>query len=191
MNYSTQIAWEPTAAIKKMQEKKLRETLVFLQENSPFYKDLFQTNKINTSSIGTLADLHQLPITTKEDLQQRNDDFLCVPKNKIIEYTSTSGTLGSPVTIALTATNLPRFVQLPDDKSGRLRFIPLEDLIANHLQDLFPGMEINEHHVFLEKYNVVNPEKPPQKGVYPSQTGFGWTNAVFERFCQQFVDKES
>jgi len=49
----------------------------------------------------------------------------------------------------------------------------------------------NEHHVFLEKYNVVNPEKPPQKGVYPSQTGFGWTNAVFERFCQQFIDRES
>ena len=49
----------------------------------------------------------------------------------------------------------------------------------------------NEHHVFLEKYNVVNPEKPPQKGVYPSQTGFGWTNAVFERFCQQFIDKDS
>ncbi|GAA4266538.1 RNA degradosome polyphosphate kinase [Frondihabitans peucedani] len=43
---------------------------------------------------------------------------------------------------------LPRFVQLPDDNSGRLRFIPLEDLIANHLQDLFPGMEVNEHHVF-------------------------------------------
>ncbi len=46
----------------------------------------------------------------------------------------------------------------------------------------------NANGVFLEKYNVVNPEKPPQKGVYPSQTGFGWTNAVFERFCQQFID---
>lgn len=46
----------------------------------------------------------------------------------------------------------------------------------------------NQNGVFLEKYNVVNPEKPPQKGVYPSQTGFGWTNAVFERFCQQFID---
>ncbi len=45
--------------------------------------------------------------------------------------------------------------------------------------------------VFLEKYNVINPEKPPQKGVYPSQTGFGWTNAVFERFCQQFIDKSA
>jgi alpha,alpha-trehalase len=45
------------------------------------------------------------------------------------------------------------------------------------------------HGVFLEKYNVVQPDKPPVKGVYPSQIGFGWTNSVFERFCQEFVDK--
>ncbi|MDL2341867.1 MAG: trehalase family glycosidase [Patescibacteria group bacterium] len=43
--------------------------------------------------------------------------------------------------------------------------------------------------VFLEKYNVVSPEKPPIKGVYPSQEGFGWTNGVFERFCQDYVDR--
>ena len=48
----------------------------------------------------------------------------------------------------------------------------------------------NKHGVFLEKYNVVNPEKPPQKGVYPSQTGFGWTNAIFERLCQNYIDKQ-
>jgi len=47
----------------------------------------------------------------------------------------------------------------------------------------------NQNKVFLEKYNVVSPEKPPVKGVYPSQTGFGWTNAVFERFCQDYVDR--
>lgn len=47
----------------------------------------------------------------------------------------------------------------------------------------------NKHHVFLEKYNVVDPTKPPMKGVYPSMTGFGWTNAVFERFCQEFIDE--
>lgn len=46
----------------------------------------------------------------------------------------------------------------------------------------------NEHGVFLEKYNVVAPDKPPLKGVYPSQTGFGWTNAVFERLCQEYID---
>lgn len=47
----------------------------------------------------------------------------------------------------------------------------------------------NNEHLFLEKYNVVNPEKPPVKGLYPSQTGFGWTNAVFERFCRDYVDR--
>lgn len=45
------------------------------------------------------------------------------------------------------------------------------------------------HGVFLEKYNVVNPDKPPVKGVYPTQTGFGWTNGVFERLCRDYVDK--
>ena len=43
---------------------------------------------------------------------------------------------------------LPRFIQLPDDKSGRLRFITIEDLISNHVQELFPGMEVLEHHEF-------------------------------------------
>ncbi len=46
----------------------------------------------------------------------------------------------------------------------------------------------NKHHVFLEKYNVSQPAKPPAPGLYPSQVGFGWTNAVFERFCQEFID---
>lgn len=46
----------------------------------------------------------------------------------------------------------------------------------------------NKNGIFLEKYNVVQPDKPPVKGVYPSQTGFGWTNAIFERFCKDFID---
>jgi polyphosphate kinase len=44
---------------------------------------------------------------------------------------------------------LPRFVSVdPSASLDSVRYIPLEDLIANHLGDLFPGMEIIEHHVF-------------------------------------------
>lgn len=44
---------------------------------------------------------------------------------------------------------LPRFVELPGSTaSGTARYLPLEQLIANHLGDLFPGMEILEHHTF-------------------------------------------
>ena len=39
---------------------------------------------------------------------------------------------------------LPRFVVLPDDE----RFVPLEQVIAAHLDTLFPGMEILAHHAF-------------------------------------------
>ena len=91
-----------------LQEQKLRELLVYLKDNSPFYKELFAKNQVDIAAIRSLADLSLLPTTTKEDLQQRNDDFLCVDRNKIIEYTSTSGTLGSPVTIGLTESDLNR-----------------------------------------------------------------------------------
>ena len=39
--------------------------------------------------------------------------------------------------------SLPRFVAV-----GAQRFVPLEDVIAAHLDDLFPGMDILQHHTF-------------------------------------------
>ncbi|MFJ4046565.1 RNA degradosome polyphosphate kinase [Microbacterium sp. NPDC089987] len=44
-------------------------------------------------------------------------------------------------------TMLPRFVEVPGT-SPITRFIRLEELIANHLGDLFPGMEVLDHHAF-------------------------------------------
>ena len=45
---------------------------------------------------------------------------------------------------------LPRFVVLPDGE----RFVPLEQVIASHLDSLFPGMEILAHHVFRVTRNA-------------------------------------
>jgi phenylacetate-CoA ligase len=91
-----------------MQEQKLGELLAYLSQHSPFYSELFAKHRIDISEIKTVADLVRIPTTTKEDLQQRNHDFLCVPAEKVIEYTSTSGTLGGPVTVALTDKDLDR-----------------------------------------------------------------------------------
>ena len=41
---------------------------------------------------------------------------------------------------------LPRFIATA--KTGSTRFLPLEDLIAIHLQELFPGMIIQDHYTF-------------------------------------------
>lgn len=94
--------------IKLQQEQKLQQLLAYINEHSPFYRELLNSSGIDISAIKTLEDLTFLPVTHKEDLQKSNDDFLCVPKHQIIEYASTSGTLGSPVTIALTNNDLNR-----------------------------------------------------------------------------------
>lgn len=91
-----------------LQEQKLQELLAYAARSSPFYREWFARHHIDVTSIRTADDLSIIPPTTKEDLQRRNDDFLCVGRDRIAEYTTTSGTLGSPVTIALTHNDLDR-----------------------------------------------------------------------------------
>jgi phenylacetate-CoA ligase len=93
--------------INTFQNQELKKLLLYLSENSAFYKKHFTKNNIDIVSI-SLDNLASIPPTTKEDLNANNWDFLCVPKNKIAEYCSTSGTLGVPVTIVLTANDLER-----------------------------------------------------------------------------------
>ncbi|HTE08270.1 MAG TPA: AMP-binding protein [Flavitalea sp.] len=90
------------------QLRQLKELLVYLQKNSPFYQELFRDRRIDIDKITSLDQLQNFPTTSKEDLQKRNNDFFCVPPSRIIEYSSTSGTLGSPVTVALTENDLSR-----------------------------------------------------------------------------------
>ncbi|MCU0370456.1 MAG: AMP-binding protein [Bacteroidales bacterium] len=99
---------KPSSEIKAFQEKKLVEQLIYLKEKSPFYRELFHKNHIDITKIKSLEDLALIPPTTKDDLQQRNHDFVCVPKNRIIDYITTSGTLGDPVTFAMTDHDLDR-----------------------------------------------------------------------------------
>ncbi|MEO6302835.1 MAG: AMP-binding protein [Bacteroidia bacterium] len=90
------------------QHKKLKESLEYLSEHSAFYKRLFKTHNISISEINTVKDLQKIPFTTKEDLQAYTNDFICVPKNKLIDYVTTSGTSGKPLSLALTNADLDR-----------------------------------------------------------------------------------
>ncbi len=94
--------------IRDIQERKLQDLLGYLKSNSPYYQRIFKHQSIDPEKIRGLKDLILLPTTSKEDLQLYNDEFLCVHRSSVIEYTSTSGTLGAPVTIALTEKDLQR-----------------------------------------------------------------------------------
>jgi len=103
-----EIEKESLTVIKKYQERQLPKVLEYLNERSTYYKRLFSNNKININRIKILEDLTHIPFTDKSDLQTNNADFYCVEKEKIVDYITTSGTLGDPVTFAMTDKDLDR-----------------------------------------------------------------------------------
>lgn len=102
------IEFASTEEITRYQEDKLCEQLAYLQAHSPYYQRIFAEHRIDISSVRTLADLAKLPFTDKKDLQLHNEEFLCVPREDIIDYITTSGTLGDPVTFGCTEHDLQR-----------------------------------------------------------------------------------
>ena len=94
--------------IKDFQEGLLKKALAYLNDNSAYYKRMFDKYEIDLSKINHIEDLVKIPFTEKQDLQLFNDDFLCCEKSKIIDYITTSGTLGDPVTFGCTEGDLQR-----------------------------------------------------------------------------------
>lgn len=94
--------------IPKMQLQKLKELLGYVSEHSSYYQRIFREKSIDSTSIASLTDLAKLPFTTKDDLAQYNDDFLCVPKSRITDFVTTSGTLSDPVAFYLTDSDVER-----------------------------------------------------------------------------------
>jgi len=88
--------------------KDLIKQLKYVNDNSKFYQNLFKENKIDIADIKAIDDLSLLPTVTKIDLQKNNSDFFCVSSDKISDIVTTSGTLGIPVTVPLTKSDLER-----------------------------------------------------------------------------------
>ncbi|MDR2232931.1 MAG: phenylacetate--CoA ligase family protein, partial [Tannerella sp.] len=103
-----EIEYQPLSVVKRFQELRLSLAMGIASTFSPFYRRMFDKHGIDFKKIKHIEDLQQIPFTDKNDLQNYNEDFLCVPRKKIIDYVTTSGTLGDPVTIAMTDADLER-----------------------------------------------------------------------------------
>lgn len=108
MKLRPEIEFAPTSEIARLQSERLIVLLDYLQRHSAFYQRHFEKHGVELKTIKSIDQLPCIPPVTKDDLQRDNWDFLCVAKQHIAEYTSTSGTLGSPVTIPLTANDIER-----------------------------------------------------------------------------------
>jgi phenylacetate-CoA ligase len=103
-----------TNQISEKVQHALIDLIAYVSEKSPFYKVKYADLEINTQSLD-LAEYKKIPFTTKEDLAENDLNFLCVPKNEIAEYVTTSGTTGSPISLYLTQSDLERLAKNESD----------------------------------------------------------------------------
>ncbi len=99
---------QPLNLQKAWQEKALSRHIRYLQEHSPFYREKLGGRRTWSAEQFPLDLLSEWPTTTKKELSEENIRFFASPQSRIREYMSTSGTLGAPVTMALTENDLQR-----------------------------------------------------------------------------------
>jgi len=114
--------------VSKSQLGSLEKTVRYAYKKSAYYKKTFQPFLDSSSNKFDIDVFKELPFTTKEDLGSNNDAFLCVSKNEIAEYVTTSGTTGAPVTLYLTKKDLERLAKNERDSL---------ELMGNTSDDLF------------------------------------------------------
>ena len=98
--------------LQKLQFRRLQKTLKQAAKSS-FYRQLFRKHRLSPGKIKSLADLKDIPFTTKQDLRDQFPyGFLSVPREKIVRLHSSSGTTGRATAIFHTQKDLDGWANL-------------------------------------------------------------------------------
>ncbi|MDR3370929.1 DVU_1553 family AMP-dependent CoA ligase [Rhodoferax sp.] len=92
--------------LRDYQTMRLRETITWAKQRSPFYQRLLED--FDESALISLDDLQQLPFTTDEDIRLNAPPLLCLSQSEIshVVTLNTSGTSGQPKRLFFTANEL-------------------------------------------------------------------------------------
>ncbi len=93
--------------IRKVQEGLLQQHVLYCADSSPYYRALFKKQGIDSRNV-SLDAIARLPLTDKTALGQHNDEFLAVPKSRIVDIVLSSGTTGRPTSMMYTESDLRR-----------------------------------------------------------------------------------
>src|SRR5674536_301162 len=82
--FSEEIETMDRGELDALVDERIRYTVQFAAENSPFYRKWFRTNKIDPSTIREHEDLRDLPIISGKDIRERQPpeteefEFKCI-----------------------------------------------------------------------------------------------------------------
>lgn len=110
--WDPEIETMPVEALRELQEKKLKELVHYVYENSPFYRKRFDEHGVKPEDIKTLEDVRKLPFTVKKDLRDTYPTgMFCVPNSKLARFHASSGTTGKPTVVGYTKKDLEAWAE--------------------------------------------------------------------------------
>jgi len=93
--------------MQALQLAKLQETVAWVYDRVPFYRDKFDSMGLKPADVQSLDDLAKLPLTVKTDLRDNYPFGLCaVPMDDVVKIHASSGTTGKPITGPYTADDI-------------------------------------------------------------------------------------
>jgi phenylacetate-CoA ligase len=140
MIWNEEIECKPNHEMKKLQLERLQDVVKRAYENVPYYKKRFDDAGIKPEDIKTLDDIQKLPLTTKDDLRAAYPfGMFAVPRRKIVEVHTSSGTTGKPTVSGYTREDLEIWSEVM--ARGLTMFgLTEDDIIQNtHGYGLFTG----------------------------------------------------
>jgi len=98
--------------MRKVQLKTLQDTVRWVSDKIPFYKNRFDDIGLEPGDINSLEDLAKLPFTVKTDLRDNYPFGLCaVPMNEVVRIHASSGTTGKPITGPYTKEDIDQWAE--------------------------------------------------------------------------------
>ena len=96
----------PVEELRSMQTELFRRQVKRVYEKSRFYRRKFKEHGVHPSDIRSLDDVTKLPFTTRAELEENFEDIVSIPITKVATIRQTSGTTGTPLTIAYSKKDL-------------------------------------------------------------------------------------
>ncbi len=107
MIWQEEIECMELSALRELQSKRLKELVLRVYENVPFYKTAFEKKGVVPSDITSIDDMTKLPFTRKADLRDNYPfKLFAVPMSEVVEIHASSGTTGNPTVVAYTKNDI-------------------------------------------------------------------------------------
>jgi len=112
MPWNSECECIPEKELAAFQLEKLRDTVAWVTERVPFYRQKFDGAGVATADLKTVEDIARFPFTVKNDLRDHYPFGLCaVPMDEVVRVHASSGTTGKPVTSPYTRGDVAQWTE--------------------------------------------------------------------------------